>query len=348
MDLDYLQALMGEVEEEEVAYRHVWVVAESQDSALAPITLELLGVARELADMLGVYVYAVLLGHGVQELAQPLIHHGANTVYLADAPALTPYRAEAYTQVLAQLVEERKPEILLLGATDLGSDLAPRLAQRLSTGLVTDCTELAIDESQRLLLATYPTYEGRLMVTAVCPDRRPQMTTLRPGAFRPAFADEVREGDVEPVAVQLDEETLRTRVGNVIKEAPREGSLERARVIVAGGRGAGGPEGFALLEKLAEQLSGVVGASRGAVDEGWIGTDRWVGGAGGAIVQPDLYLACGISGAIQHYLGMRGARFTVAINTDPRAPIFRFADVGVVGDLHRVVPALIEALSAPA
>ncbi|HID86499.1 MAG TPA: electron transfer flavoprotein subunit alpha/FixB family protein, partial [Anaerolineae bacterium] len=239
MDLDYLQALMGEVEEEEVAYRHVWVVAESQGSALAPITLELLGAARELADMLGVYIHAALLGHGVQELAQPLIHHGADTVYLADDPTLTPYRAEAYAQVLAQLVEERKPEILLLGATDLGDDLASRLAQRLSTGLVTGCTELAIDESQRLLLATTPTYEGRLMVTAVCPDRRPQMATLRPGAFRPAFADEAREGEVEPVAVQLDEGALRTRVGSVVREARREGPLERARVIVAGGRGVG-------------------------------------------------------------------------------------------------------------
>ena len=345
MDLDYLQVLMGDIVEEEVTYRHVWVVAETRNGTLAPITLEILGVARQLADMLGVYVYAALLGYGVQELAQPLIHHGADTVYLANDPALTPYRAEAHAQVLAQLVEERKPEILLLGATDLGSDLAPRLAQRLSTGLVTDCTELAIDESERLLLATYPTYEGRLMVTAICPDRRPQMATLRPGAFRPAFADEVREGEVEPVAVQLDEGALRTRVGDVISAARRESPLERARVIVAGGRGAGGPEGFALLEKLAEQLGGEIGASRGAVDEGWIGADRWVGGAGGAVVQPDLYLACGISGAIQHYLGIRGARFIVAINQDPRAPIFHFADVGVVGNLHQVVPALIEALS---
>ncbi|MFQ6057546.1 MAG: electron transfer flavoprotein subunit alpha/FixB family protein [Anaerolineae bacterium] len=345
MDLDYLQALMGEVEEEEVAYRHVWVVAETRDGVV-PITLELLGAARELADMLGVYVQAALLGHGVQELAQPLIHHGADTVYLADDPALAPYRAEAYAQVLAQLVEERRPEILLLGATDLGNDLAPRLAQRLGTGLITGCTELAIDESQRLLLATYPTYQGRLMATAVCPDRRPQMATLRPGAFRPAFADEYREGTVEPVAVSIDETALRTRVGDVIAETQREEPLRRARVVVAGGRELGGPEGFALLEELAKWLGGVVGASREAVDEGWVSADRAVGGVGGVTIQPDLYLACGISGGIQHYLGVRDARFIVAINQDPRAPIFRFADVGVVGDPHQVVQALIEALNA--
>ena len=343
MELDYWEALMGE-EVEEVAYHGVWVVAEVEGGSLSPTTLEVLGKGRELADRLGAYLEAVLMGEGVGDLAQELIRYGADTVYLADDPRLAEYHVETYTKVLADLVEGKRPEILLMGATDLGRDLAPRLAQRLGAGLITGCVEVDLDEAEGLLLATHGLYGDEYFHTVVCPQARPQMATLRPGYFRPAYPDEYRTGEVEAVSVELEGVEPRVRVLRELPaEARREVPLPKARIIVSGGRGMGDEEGFALLEKLAEALGGVVAGSRGAVDEGWIGQERQVG-IGGAIVRPDLYIACGISGAIQHYIGMQDAKFVVAINKDPNAPIFQVADIGVVGDAREVIPALIEAL----
>lgn len=331
---------------EEVAeHMHVWAVAEGEGQRLAPISYELLGAARDLADLLGVRAEAVLLGRDMERLAEELIWRGADTVYLLEDDGLTQYRTEAYTQVLADLIKERRPEIVLFGATDMGEDLAPRLAQRLKTGLLPDCSKLEVDQAERLLLGTRPTYDGELMVTNVCPEKRPQMATVRPGVIEPFPPNRARTGEVEKIEVWLAEEGIRVKLMEVMEEV-RELGLSKAKVVVAGGRGVGSAEGFRLLEELAQALGAAVGASRGALDEGWVGKEYWVGGAGGTPVAPDLYIACGISGAIQHYLGIKDAKFIVAINKDPRAPVFKFADIGIVGDLHEVVPALIEELKA--
>ena len=345
MDLEYLEDLMGE-QVEEVAYRGVWVVAETEGVSLSPVTPEVMGKGRELADRLGAYLEAVLMGDGVRDLADELIRYGADTVYLAEDPSLAEYHVETYTKVLADLVEERKPEILLLGATDLGRDLAPRLAQRLGTGLVTNCVKVDLDETKRLLLTTHGVYGDEYFHIVVCPQARPQMATLRPGYFRPAYPDEYRTGEVEAVAVELEKIEPWVRVLRAIpEEVRREVSLYKAKIVVSGGRGMGDEEGFALLEKLAEALGGVVAGSRGAVDEGWVGEERQIG-MSGTIVKPDLYAACGISGAIQHYIGMQDAKFVVAINRDPNASIFKVADIGVVGDTQEVISALIRELEA--
>jgi electron transfer flavoprotein alpha subunit len=270
---------------------------------------------------------------------------GADTVYVLEDDSLAQYRTEAYAQVLAELVSERRPEILLFGATDIGEDLAPRLAQRLETGLLSDCSKVEVDQAERVLLGTRPTYDGELMVTTACPQKRPQMATVRPGAVEPFPPNTARTGEVERMPASLLEGNIRARVVEVVEEV-QELSLPRAKVVVAGGRGVGSAEGFQLLEELARALGASVGASRGAFDEGWVGKEHWVGGAGGTPVAPDLYIACGISGAIHHYLGIKDAKFIVAINKDPRAPIFKFADIGILGDLHEVVPVLTEELRA--
>jgi len=331
---------------EEVAeHMHVWAVAELKGESVAPVSYELVGAARDLADLLGVRAEAVLLGQNVEGLAQELIWRGADTVYVLEDEGLAQYRTEAYAKVLADLVNEKKPEIVILGATDMGEDLAPRLAQRLKTGLLPDCSKLELDQAERVLLGTRPTYDDELMVTNACPEKRPQMATVRPGVIEAFPPNEGRTGEIEKIAVSVVEEEIRAKALEVVEEV-RKPSLQGAKVVVAGGRGVGSGEGFILLGELAQVLGAAVGASRGAFDEGWVGKEYWVGGAGGTPVSPDLYIACGISGAIQHYLGIKDAKFIVAINKDPRAPIFKFADVGIVGDLHEVVPALIQELNA--
>ena len=343
MDLDFLESMMGEVEEES-PYRDIWVVVEKEGDALAPVSLEMLGKARQLSDSLGVYVKAVFLGESTEELRQELIANGADVVYVTDDPRLSEYNTEIYSKVLGDLIEEGKPEIVLLGATSMGRDLAPRLAQRLGTALFTNCLSLEIDEMQRQLLATYPVYSGEYFQTSVCPEARPQMATVLPGAFRRPLADPGRSGQVETIAIDLDGVEARSKVLKVVGEETRpEVPLRKARVVVSGGRGMGDAESFALVEELAEALGGQVGGSRGAVDEGWIDKERQVG-LGGAQIAPDLYVACGVAGAIQHYAGILDSKFVVAINKDPNATIFQVADVGIVGDVHEVLPALIKEL----
>ncbi len=322
-------------------YMNVWAIAEV--GRMSPVSLELVAAARELADRMGERAEVVLLGHQVEDRAQELIRRGADLVYLADDPTLADYSTEGYLATLTVLVEARRPLVLLLGDTEMGQDLAPRLAQGLGTGLISGCTRLEMDLTEWLLLGTSPAYDDRLMVTSSIPQGRPQIATLRPGAIEPFPPDDWRAGSVEKVSVEKVEPVVKIVERGLAVPRPR---LEEARVIVAGGRGMGGPEGFGMLGELAELLGGAVGASRGAVDEGWIGGEQWVGGAGGKVVRPDLYIACGISGAIQHYLGIKDSKYIVAINTDERAPIMDLADVGIVGDVHEVVPALIEALKA--
>jgi electron transfer flavoprotein alpha subunit len=330
---------------EEVAEAmNVWAMAEVEKGTLAPMSFELLGAARDLADLLGVQVEAVLMGSEVRELADELASRGADVVYVVENDRLGEYQTESYADALASLVREKNPEILLLGATDLGEDLAPRVAQELGTGLLPDCSKVEIDQAERLLLGTRPTYDGELMVTSACPQKRPQIATLRAGAVEPYPPNSSRIAQVETIAVESERVGVGTRVLELVDEL-REPGLQQARIVVAGGRGVGA-DGFQLLEELARELRAAVGASRGALDEGWIGQEYWVGGAGGTPVAPDLYVACGISGALQHYLGIKDARFIVAINKDPSAPIFKFADLGIVGDVGELVPALIEELRA--
>ncbi|NIN67054.1 MAG: electron transfer flavoprotein subunit alpha [Anaerolineae bacterium] len=324
---------------------HVWAVGEIDGEELAPVSYQLIGAARDLADLLGVEASAVLLGKDVQKLAEELIWRGADRVYVIEDDALAEYSTEGYGHAVEHLINERKPEIVLFGATDMGEDLAPRLAQELKTGLLPDCTRLELDQAERILLGTRPTYDGGLMVTNACPEKRPQMATVRPGAIEPYPPSEARTGEIEKIGVSFVERALGAALLEVVEEVHKP-ALQEAKIVVAGGRGVGGEKGFQLLEQLAQELGGAVGASRGAFDEGWVGKEYWVGGAGGTPVAPDLYIACGISGAIQHYLGIKNARFIVAINNDPRAPIFKFADVGIVGDLHEVVTALIDELRA--
>jgi len=330
--------------EEAAEAMHVWVVAEVEQGELSPISFELLGAARDLADLLGVRVEAVLLGKGVGELAEQLGWRGANTVYVVEDDRLAEYRTEEYAAALGRLIKEKNPEIVLLGATDLGEDLGPRLAQQLDTGLLSHCTKLEVDQAERLLLGTRPTYGGDLMITSACTTKHPHLSTLRPGAIEPYPPDRSRFPEIEQVVPEWGEESAGARFVGTVEELPRP-ALQEASIVVAGGRGVG-PEGFELVEELARQLGAAIGASRGALDEGWVEEEYWVGGAGGTPVAPDLYVACGISGALQHYLGIKDARFIVAINTDPEAAIFKFADVGIVGDVHEVVPALLAGLRA--
>jgi electron transfer flavoprotein alpha subunit len=343
MDLDFLESMMGEVEEES-PYRDIWVVAEKEGDALAPVVLEMLSKARQLSDSLGVYVKTVFLGEGTKELRQELIANGSNVLYVTDDPRLSEYSTEIYSKVLGDLIEEEKPEIVLLGATSMGRDLAPRLAQRLGTALFTNCLGLEIDEMLRQLLATYPLYGGEYFQTSLCPKARPQMATVLPGAFRPPLADPSRTGEVETITIDIDDLEVRSKVLKVVsEEAGPQVPLDKAKIVVSGGRGMGDAESFALVEELAEVLGGQVGGSRGAVDEGWMDEEKQVG-LGGTQVAPDLYVACGIAGAIQHYAGILDSKFVVAINKDPNATIFQVADVGIVGDVQEVLPALIKEL----
>jgi electron transfer flavoprotein alpha subunit len=346
MDMEYWELLTGEAVEEEAAYRDIWVVAEVEDGAVTPVSLEMLGKARELAAALGAYVHAVLLGKDLKDFAQQLIHYGADSVYLADDLRLAEYHLETYAKVLSDLFQEQKPEIILFGATPLGQELAPRLAQRLGTGLICDCLDLSIDETERVLVARHPVYDGEYFHVSAFTGVKPQIATVRRGAFRLPFADEYRYGDVQEIAVDLDGIEGQVRLLSIHAEETRpQVPLSKAKVIVAGGRGVGDAEGFALVKELAEVLGGQVAGSRGALDEGWIDKDHLVG-LGGVIVKPDLYVACGIRGDIHHYFAMQDARFVVAIHQDPNAPIFKTADVGIVGHPKEIIPLLLAELKA--
>ncbi|SFE18166.1 electron transfer flavoprotein alpha subunit apoprotein [Thermoanaerobacter thermohydrosulfuricus] len=321
-------------------YKDIWVFAEQREQRLMNVSLEILGEARKLADKKGVKACAVLVGYGVKGLADELIKYGADVVYVIDNPLLKNYTTEGYAKVIADLVNELKPEVILYGATYIGRDLAPRIASRLHTGLTADCTGLDIDENG-LLLQIRPAFGGNLIATIICPERRPQMATVRPGVMKKAPKDGKREGKIIEIQANIKEGDIRTQIFDIIKEAKSKVNIEEADIIVSGGRGVGGAEGFKLIQQLADALGGVVGASRAAVDAGWISSDHQVGQTG-KTVRPKLYIACGISGAIQHIAGMGNAKTIIAINKNPDAPIFKVADYGIVGDLFKVIPALIE------
>ncbi|MBU2516806.1 MAG: electron transfer flavoprotein subunit alpha [Proteobacteria bacterium] len=320
----------------------VWVFAEQRGGQMPEVVAELLGQGRRLARELDVELGAVLLGHGLDGMAGELFALGADVVYLADDLRLAEFNDDIYCTVLARLIAEHRPEVFLAGATSLGRSLIPRVATAAATGLTADCTGLAIDPDKRLLLQTRPAFGGNIMATIICPDARPQMATVRPRVMKRGGRQDGRQGRL--VAVSLTpEDRAATQVLEVVQALDEQVNLTGAEVVVTGGRGLGGPEGFDLVRQLATALGGVVGATRGAVDSEWIGHAHQVGQTG-RTVAPKLYIALGVSGAVQHLVGMQGSDNIVAVNNDPNAPIFDVAHYGIVGDLFEVAPAMLNRL----
>ena len=327
------------------AYRDVWVFAEQRGGVITPVVFELLGKGRELAtDIGGVNLCAILLGKDLGDMTKQLFEAGADVVYTANSDLLANYTADGYTKVISEAIDEFKPEIVLYGATHIGRDLAPRIAARVNTGLTADCTKLDIDEETKGILQTRPAFGGNLMATIKCPNHRPQMSTVRPGVMTKAKPQPGRMGQVVPVTLKLQESDIRTKILEIVKTAKDMVSLTDAEIIVSGGAGLGDASGFELIKKFADRVGGVVGASRAAVDAGWIDHSHQVGQTG-TTVKPKIYIACGISGAIQHLAGMQTSDMIIAINKSPIAPIFEVADYGIVGDLYQVLPELMEAWS---
>jgi len=321
-------------------YNGVWVFAEQRGAKLQKVSLELLGKGRDISDKLGVKLTAVLLGSGITDISKELINYGADEVIVCDNELLKNYTTDGYTKVICELVEKYKPEVFLIGASFIGRDLGPRVAARLSTGLTADCTGLDIDSESKNLMMTRPAFGGNLMATIECAEHRPQMATVRPGVFERLKIDESRTGSIELEKIDLAKEDIRTEVIEIVKTAKDMVDIGEAEIIVSGGRGVGNKENFALLKELAEAMGGVVGASRAAVDNGWMDKVYQVGQTG-KTVRPKVYIACGISGAIQHLAGMQDSDYIVAINKDPEAPIMKAADLAIVGDFTKVIPELI-------
>ncbi len=322
------------------AYHGVWVWVEQFEGEAGSISWEMVGEGRRLADQRGTTLTACVLGHNVEHIAKQAITYGVDRVFWVDDPSLAVYRTQPYAATLVQLVSQYKPEIFLLGASSRGRDLAGSVATELYTGLTADCTGLDIDPENNLLRQTRPAFGGNIMATIICPNYRPQMATVRHRVFEMPEPDETRQGQIVSVDPVVGEGDVAAKVVDFVVEQG-EVNLADAKIIVSGGRGVGGPEGFAPVRELAEVLGGALGASRAAVDAGWVPYAHQVGQTG-RTVRPDLYIACGISGAIQHLAGMGTAKIIVAINKDAEAPIFTVANYGIVGDLFQVVPALTE------
>lgn len=324
-------------------YHDVWVFAEQREGKLMPVVIELMGEGKRLANEIGCRLCAVLCGESVKALTDELIAYGADKVYLSENPRLKTYTTDGYTKAIMTAITRYKPEIVLLGATHIGRDLGPSLAVKCGTGLTADCTSLDIDPETKGIRQTRPAFGGNLMATIICPSHRPQMSTVRPGIMTKAIADDSRTGEIIPIEIDFNDGDIRTRVLEVVKNVGEIIAITDADVVVSGGLGLGKPEGFELLQKLAHKLGGVVAGSRAAVDAGWIDHAYQVGQTG-TTVKPRLYFACGISGAIQHVAGMHDSKYIIAINKNENAPIFEVADYGIVGDLYRVIPAIIDEL----
>ena len=342
---DYEAIVIETVSEPSVigdSHRGVWVFAEQRHSQLKSVVYELLSKGRKLADTLDTELCAVCLGHNISGVEE-LFAYGSDKVYLVDNPALADLKEDLYARQLVELIQEYRPEIVIAGATPYGRSLIPRVAAILKTGLTADCTGLEIDPDRRLLLQTRPTFGGNIMATIICQTKRPQMATVRPRVFKKEAPDKRRKGQI--IKVNLDSEgiTSRTKLLDFIEDITEAVKLEEADIIVSGGRGLGKAENFQLLEELADVLGAALGSSRPPVDDGWIPYSHQVGQTGKTVC-PKLYVACGISGAVQHLAGMQTSDNIVAINDDPNAPIFQVATYGIVGDLFQVVPMLIEKL----
>jgi electron transfer flavoprotein alpha subunit len=327
----------------EALCKDLWVFIETGEEGNAKnVGLELLNPGRRLADAQGGALTAVVIGSGVEQAIEAASVYGADKIIVVDGPEYQHYTTDAYADAMYELVKKYDPTTMMIGATNVGRDLGPRLSCRLKTGLTADCTGVDYDEETGNIAWTRPTFGGNLLATIMCPEHRPQIGTVRPGVFKKGERNENHHPEIIKEDIHVTAERIRTRLVEVIRELDAENvNLESADIIVSGGRGVGGPEGFAPLKELADLLGGVVGASRAAVDSDWIGHVHQVGQTG-KTVGPKLYIACGISGAIQHVAGMSGSDTIVAINKDPDAPIFRIADYGIVGDLKLVIPALIK------
>ena len=344
-------AVVEEVDEEAAAlaatlaaYSGVWVFVEQTEGEPHKVSWELLGKGRELADTLGVELAAVVVGDSVAQLCEEAFAYGADKAYLVDAPVFRYYRTESYLQAICHLVDRYRPEIILMGATGLGRDLAGAVATVMKTGLTADCTGLGIDD-KRNLMQTRPAFGGNIMATIMCDKFRPQMATVRPHVMTMPERQQGRPGEIVRETCPVREEDILVKVLDIIsdKKGKEHVDIAGAEFIVSGGRGMMGKENFALLQELADELNGIVGASRSAVDAGWMPQDRQVGQTG-KTVRPKIYIACGISGAIQHLVGMQDSDLIIAINRDKDAPIFEVATYGIVGDLFQVVPAITKKL----
>ncbi len=326
-------------------YRGVWVFIEEENSRIAGVSFELLGKARELARDLVTDVVGVYLGHNLKERIPQVFHKGADKVIFVDHPQLAHYTAENYANVISHLVNKYKPEIILAGATTTGRSLVSRIAIKVYAGLTADCTGLDIDTQKRLLIQTRPAFGGNIMAQIITPRHRPQMATVRHKVMPEFPLDAERQGEIIPETIGEDLFDDRVKFIDLIKEEAYKVNLAEADIIVSGGRGLQKPENFAIVEELANVLGAAVGASRAAVDAGWIPYSHQVGQTG-RTVAPKMYIACGISGQIQHLVGMQSAKTIVAINKDPDAPIFKVANYGIVGDIFKIVPLLTKALSS--
>ncbi len=324
-------------------YNDVWVIGELIDGKVHPVTIELIGEGRKLADKINKKLAVVVAGNRVKDVAEKLLRFGVDKVLYIEHELLKDFNTEGYAITISDLIKERKPEIVLLGATSIGRDIGPRIAAKTGTGLTADCTKLEIDETDGKLMQTRPAFGGNLMATIICPNNRPQMATVRPGVMAKAEHVEKVTGEIEVIAPALKERDLRVKLVEKKDSGKKRVNLIDAKVVVSGGRGLREASGFKLMQELADALGGEVGSSRAAVDAGWIESTHQVGQTG-TTVRPDLYVACGISGAIQHQAGMHESKYIIAINKDKNAPIFEICDFGIVGDLFEIIPAMIEAV----
>jgi electron transfer flavoprotein alpha subunit len=326
------------------AYKDVWVYVEHEEGKVANVSFELLGQGRKLAESLDCGLCGMLFGDGVESFAQEAFAYGAEKVYFTESPILKDYRTEPYAAAAINLIQKYKPDIVLFGATTQGRDFAGCVATTLETGLTADCTGLEIDPGKKILKQTRPAFGGNIMATILCEAHRPQMATVRPKVFVMPQKDDSKTGEIVREPLDMTEDQVHTKVLEFIKGAEAVNLMD-AEIIVSGGRGMGGPDQFKVIRELAEALGAAVGASRAAVDSGWIPYEHQVGQTG-KTVRPKIYFACGISGAIQHQAGMKTSDIIVAINKDPEAPIFRIATYGIVGNLFEVVPKLAQELKA--
>ncbi len=320
-------------------YKGIWVFLEQKNGKVQSVSYELLGKAQELAKKLNCQVSGILIGNKLEDQIDELIFCGADNIYLVEAPELFNFQDEPYTNILVELVKKYKPEILLCGATNIGRSLISRVAINIKAGLTADCTGLDIDLDKKILLQTRPAFGGNIMATIISPNYRPQMATVRHKVFSPMAPDKKRKGKIIKESFDSSLYFSRTKLLDIVEEVESLVNLAEADIIVSGGRGMGGPENFKLLEELAHSLGAAVGSSRAAVDAGWMPYSHQVGQTG-RTVAPKIYIACGISGQIQHLVGMQSSKIIVAINKDPEAPIFKVATYGIVGDLFQIVPAL--------
>jgi electron transfer flavoprotein alpha subunit len=322
-------------------YKNVAVFIEQHDGVVSGVSYEMLGEGRKLADQLGEKLLAILLGHNMHKCADELVKFGADKVYYVDDSSLVNFQDDTYAHLVCDFIQQEKPAIFLAGATAVGRSFIPKVAAKVYGGLVADCTKLEVDTEKKLLLGTRPAFGGNLMATIICPHHRPQIATVRHKVMKQAVRDDKRSGEV--VVHTMDSSIIeRTKIIDIIKEVESTINLAEADVIVSGGRGMQKPENFSLIRELAEVLGGAVGASRAAVDAGWIPYSHQVGQTGKTVC-PKLYIACGISGSVQHMAGMQSSDFIIAINKDPNADIFQIANLGIVGDALEVLPALTKA-----